>query len=132
MTSMRSVGTGSRLIVQFPVDQNPSSGHVNVENEVGHKRDQAGCIGSGGHLKQGVSAMVIHTNDLTEHLLMRIHDDATNEIDPIERVVAGGRKCRSRKGHDTAPNLVRLSSIRKTHMARYDTIRMYSGTLDPK
>ena len=111
---------------------------------MGHKRDQARCIGSGGrtngrsrrrtrgHLKQGVSAMVIHTNDLTERLLMRIHDDATNEIDPIERIVAGGRKCRARKGHDTAPNFVRLSSIRKAHRAHYDTVRMYSGTLNPK
>jgi hypothetical protein len=76
--------------------------------------------------------MVIHTNDLTEHLVMRIHDDATNEIDPIERIVAGGRKYRSRKGHDTAPKFVRLGSIREADGAHHDTVRMYSGAFNPK
>jgi hypothetical protein len=76
--------------------------------------------------------MVIHTNDLTEHLVMRIHDDATNQVDPIERIVAGGRKYRSRKGDDTAPNFVRLSSILEADRARHDAIRMHSSTLNPK
>ena len=143
-TSMRSPCTASELIIELPVDQNPPRRHVNLEDVVGNERDQArhgwngglatgesGCCGEG-YLQERVSAVIIHTDDLTERLVMRVDHRATNEVNPIERVVAGGRKYRSRECNDAATNLVRLASIREADGAHDDAVRMYSGTLNPK
>ena len=111
---------------------------------MGHERNQTrhGWVGGPaigrpicrdeGDLQECVSAVIIHANDFTEHLVAGINDRATNEINPIERVVAGRRKYRARERHDTATNLVSLTSIREADGAHDDAIRMHSGTLNPK
>jgi hypothetical protein len=76
--------------------------------------------------------VIVHANDVTERLVMRIDHGATDEVNPIERVVAGGRKYRARERYDPATNLVCLASIREANGSNDDAIRMHSGTLNPK